>query len=284
MQKGKWMSKKELKGTILVGDGSELLDFYAHLSHPEKVLGIFCSLAVILPAGLTRLGDVGEAPSYLDEHVQVQRVYCSTSAIAADKVRAVQYACKARAVRFCAVLPVINKLDARMVTMNVGGEMLLTTQNEPLSYLHNRLIKRLMDLLLVSVFMLTAFPFVYIYKAIVMKRKQAGPSFRFRPSCGPNGRIFNQVSFRDEENSLARVFNVFVGSMSLVGPSCYTLGDEEEPINLPKRLERKEVKAGMTGWAQLQKATGEKRLDADIWYAEHWSVWLDLRILFKSMF
>lgn len=304
------MSKKEQKGTILVGDGDELFRFYAELKRPDRVVGIFCSYATELPDGLVRLGRMDEVQEYLDEHLQVQRVYCSMSRVTLEDVKAVQYACKARAVRFCMVLPLVNELDVPMVDMKVGKKTLLTPQSEPLSHFHNRLFKRLFDLVLTLFFMLTFFPFVYLVKAVNIKRKKLGPSFVKDRCCGPNGRPFNRVSFRTqpitrplaegddaEQNqsvvaqtqgsrySLARLFNVLMGSMSLVGPDCYELGEEEEVVNLPKRLERRDVKPGMVGWARLKhKTEGTDRLDADIWYVEHWSLWLDVRILLNSLF
>lgn len=277
------MKKKDQKGTILVGDGEELLTFYSRLKRPDRVKGIFCDTLQALPEGLERLGGVDDVPSYLDEHVQIQRIYCAVSKNSVSQIRAVQNGCKARAVRFCVVLPVINELKARMVNMRVGNNLLLTPASEPLSYLHNRMMKRLMDLILVLVFMLVAFPFIYIYKALIIKRKKRGPSFVTQLCIGPNGRWFKRVSFRTESESMARVFNVLTGNMSLVGPQCYELGEEEEAVNLPKRLERHEVKSGMFSWANMPGNEGYDRLTSDIWYVENWSLWLDLKILFKSI-
>ncbi|MBQ0050075.1 MAG: sugar transferase [Bacteroidales bacterium] len=311
------MSKNEHKGTILVGDGEELLRFYSKLKRPERVAGIFCSYATELPENLVRLGRLDEVSEYLDKQVEVQRVYCSMSRISQQDVQRVQYACKARAVRFCMVLPIVNELDVPMVHMRVGKNTVLTPESEPLTRFHNRILKRLFDLVVVLLFMLTLFPFVYLFKAMNIKRKKLGPSFVTDRCCGPNGRPFNRVSFRTKKTplplvdeggsiapadtmalaepgqrsqlgtpfSMARVFNVLMGSMSLVGPDCYELGEQGVAADLPKRLERRDVKCGMTGWARIHKKTeGTERLDADIWYVENWSLWLDIRILLRSIF
>lgn len=291
------MSKKEQKTTILVGEGKELFQFHSKLKRPERILGIFCSNNIELPDSLERLGDIEDVPSFLDENIQVQRVYCCTSNIEIEQAERIQHSCKARAVRFCAVLPVINDLDAKMVVMKVGSSLLFTPKSEPLSRFHNRLSKRLFDFILTLIFLLTLFPLVYFYKAIQIKRKRRGPSFITERCCGPNGRTFSRVSFRtsertdsaeaayvSEKNSIAQVFNVLTGSMSLVGPECYILNEEDEPTNLPKHLERRVVKSGLTGWAQVNKKEGNDRLEADIWYVENWSIWLDIRIIIKSLF
>lgn len=276
--------KNEQKGAILVGDGSELFSFYSSLQSPKEILGIFCSEYFVLPDGLIRLGGVDDVPANLDKYKQIRRVYCSTSRIENELAKRIHNGCKARGVKFCAVLPVVNSLDGKLVQMHVGDKMLLTPQSEPLSYLYNRLIKRFFDLVLVVLFMLVIFPFVYLWKAAVIKRKKGGSSFVTHRCCGPNGRVFKLISFKGETNSVARVFNVVKGDMSLVGPAPYVLSEEEEVGNLPKRLERNGVKPGLTGWAQLKDQGDEGRLDADIWYAENWSLWLDVRILVRSIF
>ena len=49
-----------------------------------------------------------------------------------------------------------------------------------------------------------------------------------------------------------------------------------------------QVKSGMTGWAQVNGYRGdtsiEKRIELDLWYIDHWSFWLDLKILFRTLF
>lgn len=276
------ISSKKQQGTILVGESEELFAFYSGLAHPERVLGVFCSLDAALPGGLERIGDVEEVAAFLDNNTRVTRVYCSM-ALSLQQIREVQYGCKARAVKFCLLVPIINELDVDFMSVRVGKKVMLTPKNEPLSLLHNRVLKRCFDLFLVLLYMLTIFPFVYLVKSFLIKRKKRQSSFSYQRCCGPNGRVFKQVNFRGQERSQARLFNVLRGNMSLVGPACYVLADEDEPSSLPKRLLRREVKPGMTGWAQVKGLMDEGRLDADIWYVENWSLWLDIRILFKAL-
>ena len=80
--------------------------------------------------------------------------------------------------------------------------------------------------------------------------------------------------------------------MSLVGPR------PERPVfiekfrkRLPRYMLRHKVQAGMTGWAQVNGWRGEtdtrekilKRVEHDVYYIEHWSVWLDVRILLRTL-
>lgn len=278
------MEKKERKGIILVGDGEELKGFYATMSHQDRVLGVFCDAGVPVVTGLTRLGSVSDATTYMDSQETLRAVYCSTSRIAPSALEAVQRRCKVRAVSFQAVVPAVGGLNVRWNPSRVGDSYLLSPRREALSRFHNRLLKRLFDFLLVTIFLLTLFPLVYLCKLVAIKRRERKPSVVFADCKGPDGRIFRRASFRGEEGSLAQVLNVFAGQMSLVGPPCDVVGQADAAPTSPLRVERRGVKAGMTGWAQLVAADEAQRLEADIWYLDHWSVWLDLKIIFKTLF
>ncbi|MCA9443097.1 MAG: sugar transferase, partial [Candidatus Omnitrophica bacterium] len=82
--------------------------------------------------------------------------------------------------------------------------------------------------------------------------------------------------------------NVFRGEMSLVGPRPerpYFVNQFKKEI--PSYMKRHMVKSGITGWAQVNGLRGdtsiEERTVYDMWYIEHWSVGLDLRILFRTL-
>ena len=90
-------------------------------------------------------------------------------------------------------------------------------------------------------------------------------------------------------DELPQLFNVFKGEMSLVGPR------PERPIfieqfktQIPNYMLRHKVKAGITGWAQINGWRGntslEKRIEFDLYYIERWSIWFDIKILFLTLF
>jgi lipopolysaccharide/colanic/teichoic acid biosynthesis glycosyltransferase len=82
-------------------------------------------------------------------------------------------------------------------------------------------------------------------------------------------------------DELPQLFNVLKGDMSLVGPRP-TLLYQVEKYNERQR-KRLLVKPGITGWAQVNgrnSLTWPERIELDVWYVEHWSLWLDLYILF----
>lgn len=90
-------------------------------------------------------------------------------------------------------------------------------------------------------------------------------------------------------DELPQFWNVLRGDMSLVGPR------PERPVfvqqfrrDIPGYMLRHKVKAGITGWAQVNGWRGdtslEKRIQFDLFYIQHWSIWLDLRIIFMTIF
>ncbi len=84
-------------------------------------------------------------------------------------------------------------------------------------------------------------------------------------------------------------FNVLKGDMSLIGPRPELPHFVEQfRETVPFYMVKHQVKPGMTGWAQVNGYRGdtsiEKRIELDLWYIEHWSPWLDIRILFRTVF
>ena len=94
-------------------------------------------------------------------------------------------------------------------------------------------------------------------------------------------------------DEIPQLFNVLTGDMSLVGPRPHALSHDheyEQRISLYAR--RHNVKPGITGWAQIHGLRGEidsdekmrKRIEHDLFYIDNWSLWLDLKILFRTVF
>jgi lipopolysaccharide/colanic/teichoic acid biosynthesis glycosyltransferase len=93
------------------------------------------------------------------------------------------------------------------------------------------------------------------------------------------GRLLRRVSL----DELPQLWNVVRGEMSLVGPRP-TLRYQVEQYT-PRQRRRLEVKPGITGWAQVHGRASlpwDERIELDVWYVEHRSLWLDLKILAKT--
>jgi putative colanic acid biosysnthesis UDP-glucose lipid carrier transferase len=94
-------------------------------------------------------------------------------------------------------------------------------------------------------------------------------------------------------DELPQFFNVLLGDMSVVGPRPHMLRHTESFSKLlEKYMIRHFVKPGVTGWAQVNGFRGEirqqeqlrKRIEYDIWYMEHWSLWLDIRVILLTIY
>jgi lipopolysaccharide/colanic/teichoic acid biosynthesis glycosyltransferase len=89
---------------------------------------------------------------------------------------------------------------------------------------------------------------------------------------------------RSSLDELPQLWNVLKGDLSLVGPRPLLM--EYLPRYDEFERRRHEVKPGMTGWAQIHgrnELTWERKFELDVWYVDNWSVWLDLRILTRTV-
>ncbi|MEW6664889.1 MAG: sugar transferase [Thermodesulfobacteriota bacterium] len=171
--------------------------------------------------------------------------------------------------------------------------------------------KRLLDLLLVIpslIFILPVMGLLGIWVWISMGRPvffiQTRPGLRGRPfrmykfrtmleardGCGnllPDGQRLTGIGRFLRSTSLdelPEVFNVLKGDMSLVGPRPLLM----QYLNryTPEQARRHEVRPGLTGWAQVNgrnAITWEEKFKLDVWYLDHRSLWLDLRIIMLTV-
>jgi exopolysaccharide biosynthesis polyprenyl glycosylphosphotransferase len=159
-------------------------------------------------------------------------------------------------------------------------------------------------------------PFMLL-TAILIRLESPGPIFFFQERVGLDGRPFLMIKFRSmrtdaEKHSvwtvkndprvtrigkwmrrsnwdeIPNLINVLLGHMSLVGPRPeQTKFVQEFRAKIPRYMERHREKSGMTGWAQINGLRGdtsiEERLNFDLWYVEHWSLWLDIKIIIRTV-
>ena len=145
-----------------------------------------------------------------------------------------------------------------------------------------------------------------------MRRKLGSPVFFRQVRPGMNGEPFEMVKFRtmtDERgpdgqllpdavrltafgcflrssslDELPELWNVLKGDMSLVGPRPLLM--EYLPLYSPEQARRHEVRPGITGWAQVNGRNAiswEDKFRLDVWYVDHHSLWLDIKILLATI-
>lgn len=221
-------------------------------------------------------------------------------------------------------LPEIRVVPASYEFLGIRGGLdeldglpIVSLQGSPL-FGWDSVFKRMFDLLLGSSILIIMSPVMLII-SLLIKLTSRGPVFYHQERVGMDGRVFKMFKFRtmrvDAEketgpvwakeddprrtkigvflrktglDELPQLLNVLKGEMSLVGPRPERPGFVEEFRNrIPSYMLRHKIKAGMTGWAQVNGWRGntsiEKRIEHDLYYIQHWSIGFDLRILLMTL-
>lgn len=218
-------------------------------------------------------------------------------------------------VRLVPDVPALSGLS--LTTTNLDGLPVIGLRESPHFGL-NIVVKRFMDVVFSTIGLLLLSPLMVLI-AFLVKMGSPGPILYRQTRCGLNGRTFSMFKFRtmkegaeaatgpvmtkvDDDrrtklgtflrrtslDELPQLINVLLGHMSLVGPR------PERPEfvqkfrkTIPNYMARHCVKAGITGWAQVHGLRGNtslrKRIQYDLHYITHWNPWLDIRILWMTV-
>lgn len=188
----------------------------------------------------------------------------------------------------------------------------------PLDKMRNRIIKRTFDFIFSFIILILLLP-VLIIITFLIKITSRGPVFYKQERVSRGGKVFNIYKFRTmtaeaEKNTgpvwakkddarvtpigkilrrlsldeIPQLFNVLRGEMSLVGPRPERPVFVEKFKNIiPRYLERHKVKAGLTGWAQVNGLRGntslQERVNYDLYYIENWSLLFDIKIILRTI-
>jgi putative colanic acid biosynthesis UDP-glucose lipid carrier transferase len=183
----------------------------------------------------------------------------------------------------------------------------------------NRVLKAIEDRILAALILLLISP-IFIPIALAVKMSSPGPIFYRQKRVGWNGNEFEMLKFRSMPvnaeagtgpvwaskgdgratkigqflrktslDELPQFINVLKGEMSIVGPRPERkVFVDEFKEKIPRYMQKHLVKAGITGWAQVNGWRGntslEKRIEYDLYYIEHWSLFLDIKIIFLTIF
>ena len=214
-------------------------------------------------------------------------------------------------------------IDRNFVVQSLGSVPLLDIRNVPLYSYPNRFWKRAFDIVVSILLIILLIP-VFILVAIAIKLDSKGPVFYKPIRLGVNGKPFTLYKFRSMKESddaqlgtkstkadderitrlgrflrksnideLPQLFNVFMNEMSIVGPRPHRIHlNRNLQQKMSRYMVRHFIKPGITGWAQVNGWRGptENRLQYmgrtlhDIWYIENWALWLDIYIIFLTVF
>lgn len=272
---------------------------------------------------LQRLGTLDDLMEGIAQGRQIDlgdEVYACLSRRDGATLRELSDYCDLHVVHFYFVPKSVESIGMRLKREFFDDMEVFTTHEIPMENPLNKVIKRAFDIILSTAVLLCLLPFWPVV-ALVIVMQSPGPVFFRQERTGSNGKNFVCYKFRSMHvnedadrvqatekdprkfpfgnamrkyniDELPQFWNVLKGDMSVVGPRPHMLYHTElYKRQIGKYMVRHFVKPGITGWAQVTGFRGEtkelwqmeERVKRDIWYIEHWSIWLDLRIVWMTV-
>ena len=273
--------------------------------------------------GLKRLGSLDDfikGMNMPDSLILGDELYLCISRTEKSLVRRISMLCDHKVIRFYYVPVSVETMGLNLKREYLDDMEIFTTYENPLQNSVNRAIKRTFDVVL-SLFFLIPTAFIFPFVWLMIKIQSPGPLFFKQKRTGIDGKDFEMLKFRSMHvnkdadkiqatkndprkfpfgnfmrksniDELPQFLNILKGDMSFVGPRPHMLLHTEMYSELiDKYMVRHFVKPGLTGWAQVTGFRGETkelwqmegRVKRDIWYMEHWSIWLDIRIIWMTL-
>ncbi len=285
-----------------------------------NVIGIFSDNKVIVEeCTMDYLGKIKDIEGYLLENRDIDEVYITLEVRDYYKLKDIIRVCENVGVRTQIIPDYYKYIPAKPYVEEVEGLPIINLRYIPLDNIFNKFIKRFVDILLSTIAISLFSPIMIIVVALI-KLTSPGPVIFKQERVGLNRRNFTMYKFRSMEiqkeeeeitkwtvkndsrktkfgsfirktslDELPQIFNVLKGDMSLIGPRPerpYFVDKFKDEI--PKYMVKHQVRPGMTGWAQVNGWRGdtsiEKRIECDIYYIENWSLLMDLKIIFMTIF
>lgn len=305
-----------LKTVLLIGSGDMAKRFIDEIrSKPYlgyRILGYVAEEDRF--EGLERLGGINRLTEILDDK-SIEEVYAALDLSEYEHLPYIIASCEAKGLRFSLIPCFAGYMPVKPHVDYLNNIPMMNLRNIPLDNVANAFVKRLIDIVGSIVLILLTSPLMII-TAIGVKISSPGPVLFRQERVGRDRKPFSMYKFRsmrinDCENSgwstntdprrtpfgsfirkysideLPQFFNVLKGEMSLVGPRPelpYFV--EQFSHDVPRYMVKHQVRPGITGWAQVHGLRGDtsipQRIDYDLYYIEHWSLLLDIRILLMT--
>ncbi len=221
------------------------------------------------------------------------------------------------------IVPNLSVFITREVHIEYFGDLpILSLRSEPLDDVGNRIKKRVLDIVVSSFVIIFILSWLIPVLGLLILLESKGPIFFAQLRTGKNKTPFYCLKFRSMRSNkdadlkqatkndsrvtaigrfirktsideFPQFINVFKGEMSLVGPRPHMLKHTTDYSKVvDDYMVRQFLKPGITGWAQINGYRGEitnpeqikMRVNKDLWYLENWSLWLDIQILFLTVY
>ena len=267
-------------------------------------------------AGLRWLGCLDQLDELLEKHCPDEVV----SAVDADdfwRTPEIIAACEAAGVKLSIIPFYVDYMSSNPQFDDLNGLPLMNIRRIPLENWANAFCKRMLDIVGSMLLLIVTSPLMLVC-VIGVKLSSPGPVIFKQERIGLNKKSFYMYKFRSMRmnntqdtawstnrdnrktafgafmrkcsmDELPQFWNVLKGDMSLVGPRPEIPHFVEQfRREIPLYMVKHQVRPGITGWAQVNGYRGDtsiqERIDHDIYYIEHWSLWLDVKILFATVF
>ena len=311
---------KNLRRILVIGKDRTAMAFYKRVLE-NRDLG-FTVVGYVYPEQDNRfpvphLGDFEDLPQIVEKR-SIDQVFICLDSNQQSYLERINNNLAEQMVDLHIVPDIYHTLNINPEILDLDGLPVIALRQSTISG-WNRIFKRGFDLIGASIAIILLTP-AWIILPILIKLTSKGPVFYAQERMGLDGRSFNMIKFRsmrvDAESEtgavwakknddrrtalgkfmrktsldeLPQFFNVLQGDMSLVGPR------PERPVfivdfkkQIPNYMLRHKMKAGITGWAQVNGWRGntslEKRIEYDIYYLTNWSILFDLKIIIMTIF
>ncbi|WP_188501044.1 undecaprenyl-phosphate glucose phosphotransferase [Pontibacter amylolyticus] len=284
------------------------------------IQGIFDDEAPANAPHLNYLGAIDYSVEYCRAN-GIQEIYCALPPQQKTTIEWLLEQADKHMFRFRIVPDLSGPFSKNLQVQLYGYTPVLIHRQEPLDDVANEVVKRAFDILFSSLVVIFLLSWLVPLMTIIIKLDSKGPVFFKQLRSGRNNKPFYCYKFRsmapnkDSDlmqaskndmritrvgkfirrtsiDELPQFFNVLLGDMSVVGPRPHMLKHTEDySLLINNYMVRHFLTPGITGWAQVNGHRGEtketasmiNRVQADLWYLEHWSLLLDLKIVYLTL-
>lgn len=267
------------------------------------------------------LGEIKDSIE-LASKLQVQEIYSTIVPEENKFIYGLMHEAEKRCIHFKIVPNLSAFINKPAVVHHIRDLPVLTIRNEPLEDVGNRMNKRMFDLAISSLVLVGILSWLIPLVGLLILLESKGPIFFKQKRTGKKNSPFNCLKFRSmhinetadqlqatkSDQRITRIgkflrktsldefpqfINVFKGDMSIVGPRPHMLKHTQDYAEIvDEYMTRHFLKPGITGWAQIKGYRGEisnpiqikMRVANDLWYLENWNIWLDVKIIFLTIY
>ncbi|KOS08308.1 hypothetical protein AM493_10210 [Flavobacterium akiainvivens] len=296
----------------------KLVNTNPHLGY--DILGYFKDGAEEEDTSIKYLGEKCDLPSFLNTSI-VNEVIIATPGITIGEIEEITYMVDKAGIRVRIIPDFHFQFYNRYEFKQFGNIPTVSLRKEPLEETYNKFTKRTFDIVFSLFVLIFICSWLFPIIALIIKSGSKGPVLFRQKRLGRDRKEFWCLKFRsmyvnnDSDKVMAtkgdrritpigsflrktsldefpQFWNVLMGHMSIVGPRPHmTVQNAQYQAIINNYLVRQLIKPGITGWAQVNGYRGEietdldikNRVSYDIWYLENWSFFLDIKIIYLTV-